>query len=439
MKTPAEIERQFFEIMMESQYWSADQMTQFQRSHLTPLLHHARAQVPFYKYRLNALFNTDDSINWDRWRDIPTVRRKDLADHRADMQSVQLGEEHGPTAQFYSTGSTGVPVLTTHNGRASWVSRAQVIRSYLWHGIDWNKNLCEWVGQQPQEAAWPEGQKAGTWGPSWDLQNQRGIFWKIDRSTPMEQLLQYLINKNISYMTMRPKAAQIAALEAKRLGFNIRLNAILTIGTSVGVEDRQAVAEVFGAKICALYSSKEGHKMAFQCPTGPHYHMVPETGIIEILNENDEPCKPGEIGRVVVTPMFSYAQPLIRYEQGDLAEVGEPCACGRKLPVIARIVGRITHMFQFPDGSRISPSIPEKYREMLEATTWQIAQTGELTIEIRYRADAEANDDAKKKVTEAVRDIMHQKVDVVFKRIDEIPLTNGNKFIEYVCELPVET
>lgn len=52
----------------------------------------------------------------------------------------------------------------------------------------------------------------------------------------------------------------------------------------------------------------------------------------------------------MVTPFFSFAQPLIRYEQGDLAEVGPACSYGRSLPFIIRIVGRIANMFCFPNS-----------------------------------------------------------------------------------------
>ena len=61
---------------------------------------------------------------------------------------------------------------------------------------------------------------------------------------------------------------------------------------------------------------------------------------VEILNENDEPCKPGEIGRIVVTNLHRKLMPTIRYEVGDLGRwVDIECECGRKTRVL-ELLGR---------------------------------------------------------------------------------------------------
>jgi phenylacetate-CoA ligase len=72
--------------------------------------------------------------------------------------------------------------------------------------------------------------------------------------------------------------------------------------------------------------------------------------LVEILDAQGRPCRPGEIGRVVATPLHNVAMPLLRYELDDYAEVGQACACGRGLPVIRRILGRRQNMLRLPDG-----------------------------------------------------------------------------------------
>ena len=52
--------------------------------------------------------------------------------------------------------------------------------------------------------------------------------------------------------------------------------------------------------------------------------------------------------------------PLIRYEIGDFAEVGDRCSCGRGLPVLRRILGRVRNMLTLPDGRLIWPSISDE-------------------------------------------------------------------------------
>jgi phenylacetate-CoA ligase len=48
-----------------------------------------------------------------------------------------------------------------------------------------------------------------------------------------------------------------------------------------------------------------------QCPEYEQYHVQAEHLLVEILSERDEVCAPGEIGRVVVTPLRNFAMPLI--------------------------------------------------------------------------------------------------------------------------------
>ena len=61
---------------------------------------------------------------------------------------------------------------------------------------------------------------------------------------------------------------------------------------------------------------------------------------MEILDEDGAPTKPGSVGRVVVTSLYNYAMPFIRYELGDFVEVGWPGMCVRQLPALRRVLGR---------------------------------------------------------------------------------------------------
>lgn len=90
--------------------------------------------------------------------------------------------------------------------------------------------------------------------------------------------------------------------------------------------------------------------IALQCPKHDHLHVLPSL-IVEIVDDSGQPCAVGVPGRVLVTSLYSYAMPLIRYDLGDIAEWGPPCDCGITWPVIARLWGRVRHQVQLPDGS----------------------------------------------------------------------------------------
>ena len=108
--------------------------------------------------------------------------------------------------------------------------------------------------------------------------------------------------------------------------------------------------EAWGVPLSDMYSGREVGYLALQCPQHDHYHVMSEGNFLEVLGDDGRPCQPGETGRVVVTTLHNYVMPLIRYEIGDFAEVGEPCPCGRGLPVLTRILGRQQNMLTLPTG-----------------------------------------------------------------------------------------
>ena len=86
---------------------------------------------------------------------------------------------------------------------------------------------------------------------------------------------------------------------------------------------------------------------------------------VEVLDEQGQPCREGENGQVVITDLHNFAMPLIRYALHDWAEVGPTCPCGRGLPTLRRVVGRIRNMAISPEGKSYRPVL--ETRRMLEA------------------------------------------------------------------------
>ena len=84
------LQKQIYDMLMESQYWPPEHMLAYQRSQLAQLLRHAKANVPFYKTRLDPIFKENDHIDWNRWSEIPIVRRHHLVQERDSMLAKKL-------------------------------------------------------------------------------------------------------------------------------------------------------------------------------------------------------------------------------------------------------------------------------------------------------------------------------------------------------------
>jgi phenylacetate-CoA ligase len=409
-------------------------MQAYQREQLEQLLRHARQNVPFYEDRLDVVFRPDRSIDWNRWGEIPILKRQELADHREEMLAHIVPAGHGEARDYTTSGSSGLPVTVRANSIAALANRAAELRALSWHGIDYAKNLCTFTPAKG-EAMWPDGRRLGPWGPSWVTGTSAGRHLQINTYETSSHILDFLKQSEAEYLVASPMIAYALALEAERLGSKIALEKMLYQGAAEPPAARDARLRVFGASALSRYASKESNGIGHTCPTGPHYHVHAENILVEVLDESDQPCAPGQTGRIVATPFLSTHQPIIRYELGDLVTVGQACNCGRTLPVLQEVSGRVNHVFRFPDGSTSYRRLPQSMRQQLKCGMWQVAQVAPLEIELRYEPLNwdEIGDEAS--VVEFLRMINHPDVKVSVKRVQAIPLTAAGKLIEYSYEV----
>lgn len=433
MSQPRDLQHEFYDMLMESQYWLPETMLAYQRSQLAQLLRHARANVPFYERRLDAVFTATGDINWDRWHEIPIVTRADMRDRRDDMLAREIPNGHGASSTISSSGSSGLPIQVTSNRLTALAGNAHRWRAHRWHDLDWSKTFTA-RSSYLSEAAWPHGLSVGRWGPPWLESAAQGNCFRLNQYATAPEALEFITRTGTAYYSTGTKAIHAMALEAERLGIEARIDCFLTHGEPVDAIDRSVMKRVFGARVLEHYSSKEAGQMAYACPAGHGFHISAESVLVEVVDADGRPCAAGRPGRVVITPFVSTAQPLIRYDQGDIARLGPPCSCGRALPVIEAVEGRSTAIFTHPDGRTVSRFLPKEAREAIGGSYLQVAQVGPLLFEVRYvPIDWQAVPDIAA-AERTFRETYFEDAEVRFVSMTEIPLTPAGKYVEYVNE-----
>jgi phenylacetate-CoA ligase len=214
------------------------------------------------------------------------------------------------------------------------------------------------------------------------------------------------------------------------------LQQVRCFGETVTAELREHVRRVWGVGLSDIYSSQEVGYMALQCPEHEHYHVQAETMYLEVLDEKGKPCSPGEIGRVVVTPLHNFAMPLLRYEVGDYAEVGEACPCGRGLPVLKRIVGRTRNMARTPEGRCYWPSFPlEDWLDVANIHQFQLRQIAIDRIEVLLAMDGELSSQQAKLLEQRLQHSLNYPFKLDFRYVDAIPAQKNGKYEDFVSLL----
>lgn len=192
---------------------------------------------------------------------------------------------------------------------------------------------------------------------------------------------------------------------------------------------------VWGVGVADIYSSEEIGVIAFQCEQG-RYHVQAENLLLEILDEAGEPLAPGQIGRVVITPLHNLAMPLIRYELGDYATFGSTCVCGRGLPVLQQIVGRRRNMLRLPDGTEHWPSFPEdRWAGIAPIRQLQAVQTALETVVLRVVTSRSLTADEIVRLQQVFTDMLCFPHQIVVNQVPEIPRQADSKFEDFVSEL----
>ena len=126
--------------------------------------------------------------------------------------------------------------------------------------------------------------------------------------------------------------------------------AVMTSSEKLTEEMRSVIEAVYQCKVFDAYSGVEACCLTSECECH-QMHISPDVGIVELLDGMDQPVKPGQAGQIVATGLLNYDQPLIRYKTGDWAIMStEPCKCGRAMPVLTELVGRLEDTVIGADG-----------------------------------------------------------------------------------------
>ena len=425
-----------------SQWSSPDVLQQQQLQQLAGLVEHAYRLAPFYRRRFDSLgFKPCEQLTEDQWARIPILRRQDVQEAGDELNSSTPPAGHGPTQVSVTSGSTGRPVSVLKTQAAGFFWRIFTVREHLWHQRDFSQKLG--VIRVIKQKDLPEsGVQTRNWGSATAGLFRTGLACALNIHRPIKDQAEWLMQHQPGYLLSYP--SNILALTryfAERQWKLSGLKEVRTFGELLDPAVRKACRDVWAVDVKDVYSSQEVGYVALQCPECDAYHVQSEGVRVEILDPDDRPCEPGEVGRVIVTPLHNFATPLIRYEIGDFAQVGQPCACGRGLPVLKRIIGRQRNMLILPDGRRIWPSVADA--ELLEKLVpdmppiqqFQYIQRSMTELELKMVVPQRLTEAQERGLRQYVQKIFFHPFNVILTYTEAIPCGPTGKYEDFRCEV----
>jgi phenylacetate-CoA ligase len=355
--------------------WDERAIHKTQKNKLSRLVQHAFSQTDYYSQIARECGITAQEIQFPKdLRTIPTLPKEKIRQSWRELCAISA--VNGPIYTPRTSGTSGAPI-TIFTSRHSIDIQTAVTRI--------RANLAMQVGFA-QRILWVSHFKTAGM-----LAFHTGFHIYL-----FEQLERLLEDPSV-LLEASPAVIIGHPFDLRKLGENIRhmttkprLKAVITTYDLLDPATRRYLKESYGCEVYEVYAMAETScDVAWECPMHRGLHINSDYLVVEILKPNtDEPAATNEVGEVVVTDLHNYVMPLIRYRTGDMARLEDiNCDCGRKLPRLTRIEGRLDGAIWSSEHRCLTTYEIIEQLNPLGVGQVEIIQTDSRSITVKYLRD----------------------------------------------------
>ncbi len=334
-----EVDTQLRELR-ESQWLSADQMHRLQEEKLHRLVRHAYRHVPYYRERMKeAKLAPEDIRSLEDLQKLPMLSKADVRKHLY-FDIMSDNHKKSEILKITTSGSTGEPFVCFVDRTQLEFRWAATLRAMEWTGYRFgDKQIRLWH----QTLGMSKTQVAREFADAW-ISKRRFIPAYEMSDDSLASFVKQIEDYAPVLLDGYAESFNFLARYLQEHGrMSIQPKGIISSAQTLPDASRRSIEDAFGCRVFDKYGSREFSGIAYECEAHEGHHVVGEGYIVEILKDG-QPAKPGEVGEVVITDLNNQCLPFLRYRIGDLAEAMDSsvaCACGRGLPRIGKIEGRV--------------------------------------------------------------------------------------------------
>jgi len=332
-----------------TEFFSTDQFNSLQLRNIKEILQHANNHIPYYR----KLFR---SVNFDPLkvrtiediRVIPFLTKNIYNENRNEIVSNRFPKKFIP--KVYTGGTTGQPLLLYRNFGDYGRERAYTEYAYEMAGIDNRARKVYLRGK---------------------VDDENGIFHKISdfgntlylsshnmKDEQLDKYVELIRQFKPKLLYTLPSVAMILAeyLQRKRIPAFESIKWLFLPSENLYEFQRKVIEEVFKSIIGTFYGHAEHAVFAIKCKNCDMYHVLPQYGYFELIDEKNQLIKePGKIGQIVGTSFTNNISPLIRYKTGDYASYSDrECVCGKNYTILEELRGREQFLAIDKNNAKIS-------------------------------------------------------------------------------------
>ncbi|OVE79713.1 hypothetical protein BVY01_01690 [bacterium I07] len=412
--------------LWKSQYFSSEQLKSLQWELLSRLLDHCFKNVPYYHkvYHEHGIVRSDIKSLDDLGR-LPLIDKDVLRTSFHQFKADNFNTYR--TIETRTSGSTGTPLTLFWELNANIVALISMWRQYSWVGYRLGNGFLDIrsrVWNYPSSYRWT------TWCRGLEIPADL-----IDKAQ-IHDYADLLRKYRVKLWRGHAPAMHLLASLLKEAGIHdTKPKCITPSGVAVQSYQREFLEDWAGVPVCDAYDLAERCTTIRQCPEGG-YHISAELGIVEILKDNCIHAKPGQEGRIIATGLHNYAFPLIRYDTRDFAiQSDRGCACGRTLPLVESITGRVDDYIINTQGMPIT-GLHFAFYAAKGIKIAQIVQTRLNELDLYVVTTESWNNQNQSCIIAEIKKFAGSTMKVIVHKTDKIPYQQpGKKFKFIICKI----
>jgi len=424
-----------YNFLQESQWWSREKLEQYQLEQLEKLLNHAYKNVPYYRRVFDERgLKPGDIQSIEDLRKLPFLTKEII---RKNKEKLKAANFHGSAFSNATTGgSSGDPFGFYNQVGYSNVRERAFIYS-LWSRVGFHESDKRLV----LRGSTVKNDNKIEYNPT-----TKEIICSIYDMDENHLFLYFkkMKEEHVKYIHGHVSSIVIFANFLIRNNLSHNLRAVFGASEKVFPFQREIIKKAFNTRLFSWYGQSEQVVLAGECERSSLYHVFPEYGVLELIDEDGNNIYvPGQSGEIVGTSFNNYVMPFIRYRTGDVAKYSsQKCNCGREYDLLEDIEGRSYEYIVTKCGNKISLTgliFGQHFEAFEHIERMQIYQDKQGAIEIRIVKLQGYSKRDEIEIDEIIKKAVGPALSVKFNYVKNIPLTARGKHRFLIQKLIVKS
>ena len=421
-----------FKELETTQWLPRDELETRQWIKLKKILHYANNNCKYYKEIFKSINIVPDDINTPNdFLKFPILTKKLVKENLNGLISENYRKSSLCSSK--TGGSTGVALNLYFDKQCEEIRNAAAIRSDRWAGWDFGM------------------QKAAIWGnpPINDSIKKKLRNMLLDRVIFLDTMNLNDESMNVFVKKYCRKNAEIIFGHSHSIYIfaNFIIKNKISIPTPKGIisssmmlmmYERKAIEMAFNCQVTNRYGCEEVGLIACECEKHEGMHLNIDHLYIEFEKEDGTVAGPDEEGKIIITDLMNYGMPMIRYRIEDVGiPAGEECSCGRGLPLMKKVAGRVADFLIKTDGSKVAGvSLVERTLTAIDGIEqMQIVQNSINEIKLNVVKSMKYNHDFEDRLKDEFQNIFGKNTKILFNYVSKISQEKSGKYRFSICNI----